>query len=56
MEIFRIQVRAVLNADYACLYDLARDELRYILNSNEAYGKYTRCGRRVVFDKLDKSC
>ena len=38
-EVRRAQVRAELDAYYARLYGLTRDELRYILDPKEVYGE-----------------
>ena len=38
-EVRRAQLRAELDAYYARLYGLARDELRYILDPKEVYGE-----------------
>ena len=38
-EVRRAQVRAELDANYASLYGLTRDELRYILVPKEVHGE-----------------
>ena len=38
-EVRRAQIRAELDAYYARLYGLTRDELRYILDPKEVYGE-----------------
>ena len=38
-EVRRAQFRAELDATYARLYGLTRDELRYILDPKEVYGE-----------------
>lgn len=38
-EVRRAQLRAELDAYYARLYGLTRDELRYILDPKEVYGE-----------------
>jgi len=38
-EVRRAQLRAELDADYARLYGLTRDELRYILDPNAVHGE-----------------
>ena len=38
-EVRRAQLRAELNAYYARLYGLTRDELRYILDPKEVHGE-----------------
>ena len=48
-ELRRAQVRAELDAYYARLYGLTRDELRYILDPKEVYGEDPSTGLRAGF-------
>ena len=45
-EVRRAQLRAELDAYYACLYGLTRDELRHILNLKELYKQPLHLARR----------
>jgi hypothetical protein len=51
-EVRRAQIRAELDAYYARLYGLTRDELRYILDPKEVHGEdFTGETVRVVKEK-----